>query len=66
MRVVLLLSLSIGAIAQTNYRSWEAFGGGSDNIHYSSLKQINTKNVNQVKVAWTFESGEPIRIGHSM
>lgn len=58
MRVVLLLSLSIGAIAQTNHRSWEAFGGGSDNIHYSSLKQINTKNVNQLKVAWTFESGD--------
>lgn len=54
-----LIFISLGCcLAQTNYRSWEAMGGGSDNIHYSSLKQINKKNVNQLKVAWTYESGD--------
>lgn len=58
MRIALFFLASFCALAQTNYKSWEAFGGGSDNIHYSSLKQINTKNVQQLKVAWTFESGD--------
>lgn len=58
MRVFLVVLSVACCSAQTNYRSWEAYGGGSDNIHYSSLKQINAKNVQQLKVAWTFESGD--------
>jgi quinoprotein glucose dehydrogenase len=45
-------------LAQKNYRGWEAFGGGPENLHYSSLKQINTKNVDRLKLAWTFDSGD--------
>lgn len=45
-------------LAQSNFRQWEAYGGGSDNIHYSSLKQITTGNVQKLKVAWTFDSGD--------
>jgi quinoprotein glucose dehydrogenase len=56
MRSVLLGLVAISVFAQTNYRSWEAFGGGFDNIHYSSLKQITPKNVNQLKVAWSYDS----------
>ena len=55
------LGILLGAaccFAQVNYRGWNAFGGGSENIHYSSLKQINTKNVGKLKVAWTYESGD--------
>ena len=57
MRITLFLLASVCAFAENNYRGWEAFGGSSDNIHYSSLKQINTKNVQKLKVAWTFDSG---------
>lgn len=52
-----LLSL-VCAYAENKYRGWEAHGGGPGNIHYSSLKQINKKNVGQLKIAWTFESGD--------
>ena len=58
MRITLFLLASVCAFAGNNYRGWEAFGGSSDNIHYSSLKQINTKNVQKLKVAWTFDSGD--------
>ena len=34
------------------------FGGGPDNIHYSSLDQINRENVHSLQVAWTFDSGD--------
>ena len=56
MKIGILLCFSICASAQSGYRGWEAFGGGPGNIHYSSLTQINTKNVQQLKVAWTYES----------
>jgi|GEM_PF-3538316 glucose dehydrogenase len=31
---------------------WEVYGGSKKSIRYSSLKQINTANVNQLQVAW--------------
>jgi quinoprotein glucose dehydrogenase len=39
-------------------RSWSVFGGGPDNIHYSSLDQINRDNVHSLEVAWRFDSGD--------
>ncbi len=41
-----------------SYRTWSVFGGGPDNIHYSSLDQINRDNVHSLQVAWTFDSGD--------
>jgi quinoprotein glucose dehydrogenase len=38
-------------------RTWAVYGGGPDNIHYSSLDQINRDNVHSLQVAWTFDSG---------
>ncbi len=40
------------------YRGWPAYGGGADNIHYSSLRQIDTRNVGKLAVAWTFDTGD--------
>jgi quinoprotein glucose dehydrogenase len=41
-----------------SFRTWSVFGGGPDNIHYSSLDQINRDNVHSLEVAWTFDSGD--------
>jgi len=41
-----------------SYRTWQAYGGGPDNIHYSALQQINRTNVKQLKVAWEYNSGD--------
>ncbi len=40
------------------YRRWSMFGGGSDNIHYSSLRQINRDNVSRLEVAWSYDTGD--------
>ena len=40
------------------FRTWSVFGGGTNNIHYSSLDQINRDNVHSLQVAWTFDSGD--------
>jgi hypothetical protein len=43
---------------QQAYSEWKVYGGGSDNIKYSALDQINADNVKTLQVAWTYSSGE--------
>jgi quinoprotein glucose dehydrogenase len=40
------------------FNSWQAYLGGADSSQYSSLDQINTKNVSQLQVAWTYPTGD--------
>ncbi len=44
--------------AATAYSGWPAYGGGPEQIRYSSLTQINRSNVRQLHVAWTYDSAE--------
>jgi quinoprotein glucose dehydrogenase len=37
---------------------WPAYGGGAEQIRYSSLSRVNRTNVAQLQVAWTWDSGE--------
>jgi quinoprotein glucose dehydrogenase len=37
---------------------WPVWGGGPENMHYSSLTQINRSNVKNLVTAWTFDTGE--------
>jgi quinoprotein glucose dehydrogenase len=37
---------------------WPTTGGGPANMRYSSLDQINTTNVAQLRVAWTYHTGD--------
>lgn len=50
--------LLIFLIASTEYRSWESYGGGPEQIRYSSLRQIHRGNVKDLEVAWTYDTGE--------
>jgi len=52
---------------------WPAYNGGLDGDHYSALKQINRGNVQQLQVAWTYDTGEkggiqtnPLMIGRTL
>jgi quinoprotein glucose dehydrogenase len=40
------------------YNTWHAYLGGADSSQYSSLDQINKKNVSQLQVAWTYPTGD--------
>jgi len=60
------------AMAQAN-NEWPTYGGDLSNTRYSSLSQINTKNVKQLRVAWmqslgSLESQEstPLVVGDTM
>lgn len=39
------------------YNTWEHYLGDPGRSHYSTLSQINTTNVKQLEVAWTYKSG---------
>ena len=39
-------------------RDWPIYGGTPENNHYSSLTQINRRNVKRIRVAWEFDTGE--------
>jgi len=39
-------------------RDWPLHGGGPENTHYSGLTQINRGNVKELRVAWSFDTGE--------
>ena len=40
------------------FNTWRQYLGSADSSQYSSLDQINTKNVAQLQVAWTFPVGD--------
>ena len=37
---------------------WPAYGGDAGGSRYSALQQINSENVKQLQVAWTYQTGE--------
>ena len=47
-----------GSCAGQRAVDWPAYNGGVDGDHYSRLAQINRGNVNRLKVAWSFDTGE--------
>ena len=38
--------------------SWSEYLGGPDSSHYSPSKQVNTRNVNKLEVAWSYDTGD--------
>ena len=57
--VTLFLSIIISCTSsEKKYDTWNNYGGSKDNIHYSSLIQIDTSNVSQLQPAWIFNTGD--------
>jgi glucose dehydrogenase len=44
----------VTAVGGQAHTTWTAYGGGADSSQYSALNQINTSNVSQLQVVWTF------------
>jgi quinoprotein glucose dehydrogenase len=68
--LLLVTCFAAGASGQRRDRDWPIYGGTPDNNHYSPLSEINRKTVNQLEVAWSFDSEEsgglqtsPIEVG---
>lgn len=58
---VLAIATAIGGQeqnGQSESRDWPVYGGSLEQTHYSPLSQINRSNVQQLRVAWAYDSGE--------
>ena len=55
-----LIALPATLLAQSPHAKanadWAVYGGNAENTHYSTLDQINTRNVAKLKVAWTYDT----------
>lgn len=49
--------LTLPAAAQSD---WSSYGGQPAGDHFSTLTQINRTNVQKLKVAWTYDTGEKV------
>ena len=65
--------ISPAASTHTKNVDWPVYGGQSANDHYSSLTQINRRNVGRLRLAWTFDTHEtgglqtsPLIVGQTM
>ncbi|GAB3259448.1 quinoprotein glucose dehydrogenase [Larkinella harenae] len=58
--LAIILSFSVKpTVGQvTPQQGWPAYGNDAGGMRFSPLKQINTDNVKQLRVAWTFRTGE--------
>jgi len=64
-RLIAVVAIFVALFAVTPFAqqprkntSWAEFLGGPDSSHYSPLKQVNTSNVNQLQVAWNYDTGD--------
>jgi quinoprotein glucose dehydrogenase len=55
-----LLVLPPFSIKAQKGTSWNEYLGGADSSHYSPLKQVNSRNVKQLEIAWSFETGDEL------
>jgi quinoprotein glucose dehydrogenase len=47
------------------YNSWTVAGGTKEGIRYSTLRQIDTSNVQRLQAVWTYHSGDADTINNS-
>jgi quinoprotein glucose dehydrogenase len=61
-----LLIIAAGYVTHdTPAADWRVTGGEPGNTRYSSLDQINRSNVAQLRLAWTYHTGDLTPDGHS-
>jgi quinoprotein glucose dehydrogenase len=53
-----LILVSCNRQTSDKYSGWQVYGGNKEANHYSSLTQIDTSNVSQLEVAWTYHTGD--------
>jgi len=56
MRATIPFLFSLSLLGQNT--DWAHYGGSTDNNRYSALKQIHRGNVNKLRVAWTYDTGD--------
>ena len=55
---LILFQLAVPLNAQKGNSDWPAYGGGPEDIRYSSLKQINRSNVQKLRKVWSYDTAD--------
>jgi quinoprotein glucose dehydrogenase len=63
--IIFLFTLAACTTKPDPYRSWKTVNGNPSGNKYSSLNQIDTSNVKQLAVAWTYHTGDADTAAHS-
>ncbi|MEO7119860.1 MAG: PQQ-binding-like beta-propeller repeat protein, partial [Ginsengibacter sp.] len=68
-RLLYMILLTAVASCTSNkndlYKSWSVYGGTKDALHYSSLTEVDTNNVNQLQIAWVYHTGDADTLFHT-
>jgi quinoprotein glucose dehydrogenase len=65
MKTVIMLLLCAAVMPGADKNDWPAYGRDPGGQRYSPLKEINRGNVSNLKIAWTFRTGDIYRPKHS-
>ncbi len=60
-----IIVLNCSPEKDSRYTTWLVTGGSKENIRYSVLDQMDTANVNQLKVAWVYHTMDADTINNS-
>jgi quinoprotein glucose dehydrogenase len=65
--IIILLSFFLFSCKskEDRFNTWRAYGGSKENIHYSSLVEIDTNNVQHLQVVWKYHTGDADTANHS-
>lgn len=63
--LALLLFYGCKSGHDNDYRNWSGYLGDKSVSHYSSLDEIDTSNVTQLKIAWEYHTGDANIKAHS-
>jgi quinoprotein glucose dehydrogenase len=64
--ILVTTSALVASPTHADTSDWLYYGGDQGGRHYSEASQINTDNVADLDVAWTFRSGDMDRFGQEM
>jgi quinoprotein glucose dehydrogenase len=54
----LLITFLFLSACQSHNTEWSVYGGNKTANHYSPLKQVDTSNVSQLRIAWEYHTGD--------
>jgi quinoprotein glucose dehydrogenase len=63
--VAVVAIFTFGCTQKKDYKGWPQYKGSNENIHYSSLNEVDTGNVKQLQVAWTYHTRDADSANHS-
>jgi quinoprotein glucose dehydrogenase len=61
----LIAMVSCSDKTEKKYEDWNNYGGTKEMIRYSTLREVDTSNVQQLQVAWTYHTGDADTVNHS-